>query len=136
MTLKTATLLTASLTLALLAGCGGPPPKKMLTVTGTVTYKGQVLKTGVIKFLAPNGDFATAAIGEDGRFTMTEVVPGEQKVAYVGGPMNVGSSDAGTGGNAPGAKAVTVPAKFGDPQTSGATVTVPETGGEVTVELK
>jgi hypothetical protein len=134
MTLKTATLLAASL--ALLAGCGGPPPKKMLTVTGTVTYQGQVLKTGVIKFLAPNGDFATAAIGADGKFTMTEVVPGEQKVAYVGGPMNVGSSDAGVGKGAPSAKAVTVPTKFGEPQTSGVTVTVPETGGEVTVELK
>lgn len=134
MTPRTVTLLAAML--AFLTGCGGPPPKKMLTVTGTVTYKGQVLKTGVIKFLAPNGDFATAAIGADGKFTMTEVVPGEQKVAYVGGPMNVGSSDSGTGGNAPGATAVNVPTKFGDPQTSGVTVTVPDTGGDVTVELK
>lgn len=134
MTLRTATLLAATLMLA--AGCGGKPAKKMTTVTGTVSYQGQQLNTGVIKFLAPNGDFATAAIRPDGTFLMTEVVPGEQKVAYVGGPMNVGSSDQAAGGNTPKAKAVTVPAKFGDPQTSGVTVTVPESGGAVTVELK
>ena len=134
MTRKTATLLAGTLTL--LAGCGGPPPKKMLTVTGTVNYKGQQVKTGVIKFLAPNGDFATAAIAADGQFIMTEVVPGEQKVAYVGGPMNVGSSDAPAGAKGATARPVAVPDKFGDPQTSGVTVFVPETGGAVTVELK
>jgi hypothetical protein len=132
MTLKTATLLAA--TLAILVGCGGKPTKKMVNVTGTVNYQGQQVKTGIIKFLAPNGDFATAAIAPDGKFIMTEVVPGEQKVAYVGGPMNVGSSDGGRGDTP--SKAVTVPAKFGEPQTSGVTVTVPEIGGEVTVELK
>jgi hypothetical protein len=130
MTLRIATLLAA---LALLAGCG-KPTKKMVIVTGTVTYNGQQLKSGIVKFVAPNGDFATANIGADGQFIMTDVVPGEQKVAYVSGPMSAGSSDAGV--NAPAAKAVAVPAKFGDPQTSGVTVTVPDTGGAVTVELK
>jgi hypothetical protein len=131
MTLRTTALLAAALTL--FAGCG-KPDKKMVTVTGTVTYNGQQLKTGIIKFVAPNGDFATAAIGPDGEFTITDVVPGEQKVGYVGGPMNVGSSEGTT--NAPAAKPIAVPAKFGDPQTSGVTVTVPENGGAVTVELK
>ena len=132
MTLRTVTLLAAAM--ALFAGCG-KPAKKVVTVTGTVTYNGQTLKSGIVKFLAPNGDFAMANIGADGRFTMTDVVPGEQKVAYVAGPMNVGSSSEGTKG-APAAKPVAVPAKFGDPQTSGVTVTVPDAGGEVTVELK
>ena len=134
MTLKTATLLAAALALA--AGCGKSSAKKVVTVTGTVSYQGQQLNTGVVKFLAPNGDFATAAIRPDGTFTMTEVVPGEQKVAYVGGPMNVGSSDKGAGKNTPTASAVTVPTKFGEPQTSGVTVTVPESGGDVKIELK
>lgn len=133
MTLRTATLLAA--TFALLAGCG-KPAKKMVTVTGTVTYNGQPLKAGIIKFLAPNGDFATANIGANGQFIMTDVVPGEQKVAYAAGPMSAGSSDSGVRASAPTAKAVPVPAKFGDPQTSGVTVAVPENGGEVTVELK
>ena len=131
MTLRTATLLAA--TLMLLAGCG-KSGKKIVTVTGTVTYKGQQLKTGIIKFVAPNGDFATAMIGPNGQFTMTDVVPGDQKVGYLGGPMNVGSSEGTT--TAPAAKQVEVPAKFGDPQTSGVTVTVPDAGGEVRVELK
>jgi hypothetical protein len=131
MTLRTATLLAAAF--MLLAGCG-KPAKKIVTVTGTVTYNGQQLKGGIIKFLAPNGDFAMAPIGPDGRFTMTDVVPGEQKVAYVGGPMGTGGPDGSK--SAPTEKPVAVPAKFGDPQTSGVTVTVPDAGGEVTVELK
>jgi hypothetical protein len=118
----------------LLAGCGGKPTKKIVTVTGAVTYNGHQLKNGIVKFQAPNGDFATAAIGPDGKFIMTDVVPGDQKAAYVGGPMNVGSSDGSR--NAPGEKAVAVPMKFGDFQTSGVTVTVPDAGGAVTVELK
>lgn len=126
----TATLLAAAITL--LAGCG-QPTKKVVTVTGTVTYNGQQVKAGIVKFEAPNGDFATAMIGPDGRFTITDVVTGVQKVAYVGGPTSSGSSD-GTATNAP--KAVAVPQKFGDLQTSGVTVMVPETGGAVTVELK
>ncbi len=133
MTLKTAALLAPML--ALLAGCGDKPTKKMVTVTGTVNYNGQVLKAGVVKFLAPNGDFAAAVIGPDGQFIMSEVVPGEQKVAYVLGPVSVGSSDGAAGQNAP-PKSVAVPAKFGEPQTSGVTVTVPDGGGAVTVELK
>ena len=130
MTLRTAALLAA--TFALLAGCG-KPAKKVVTVTGTVTYNGQTLKSGIVKFLAPNGDFAMANIGADGQFIMTDVVPGEQKVAYVGGPMSAGSSDGGKGATE---KAVSVPSKFNDPQNSGVTVTVPDTGGAVTVELK
>jgi hypothetical protein len=131
MTLKTAALLAAALTL--LAGCG-KPTKKIVTVTGTVTYNGQQLKSGIVKFLAPNGDFATANIGPDGQFTMTDVVPGEQKVGYVSGPTSAGSSDGSKGAAAE--KGGAVPAKFGDPQTSGVTVNVPDSGGTVTVELR
>src|SRR5262245_52830709 len=110
MTLRTATLLVGMFTL--LAGCG-KPTKKVVTVTGTVTYNGHQLKSGIIKFLAPNGDFAMAPIGPDGQFTMTDIVPGEQKVGYVSGPMSAGSSDGSKG--APTEKPVAVPAKFGDP---------------------
>lgn len=131
MTLRTAILLAATLTL--FAGCE-KPTKKMVTVTGTVTYNGQQLKTGVVKFLAHNGDFSTAVVGTDGQFTMTEVVPGEQKVAYVSGPTSSGASDGSP--SAPTGKSVSVPSKFSDPQTSGVTVTVPDTGGAVAVELK
>ena len=73
-------------------------------------------------------------IQADGKFIMTDVVPGDQKVGYVGGPVSSGSSDGSR--NAPAEKAVAVPAKFGDLETSGVTVTVPDTGGAVTVELK
>lgn len=131
MTLRTATLLAAAMTLV--AGCG-KPAKKVATVTGTVSYNGHLLKTGLVKFLAPNGDFAQAPIGPDGQFTMTDIVPGEQKVAYVGGPVSSGSSDGSK--TAPAEKPVNVPAKFYDFQTSGVTVTVPDGGGTVTVELK
>src|SRR5262245_44187265 len=132
MTLRTTTLLAVAL--ALFAGCG-KPAKKMVIVTGTVTYNGQPLKSGIVKFLAPNGDFATANIGADGQFTISEVTPGEQKVGYMPAPMGSGSSD-GSKGSAPTEKPVSVPVKFSDPQTSGVTVNVPDSGGTVTVELK
>jgi len=133
MRLTTAALLAATLALTLLAGCG-KPTKKVVTVTGTVTHNGQQLKSGIVKFVAPNGDFAMANIGPDGRFTMTDVVPGEQKVGYASAPGSSGSSDGSK--SAPTEKPVSVPPKFGDPQTSGVTVAVPDSGGEVTIELK
>ena len=108
MTLRTATLLAAALTV--FAGCG-KPTKKVVTVTGTVTYNGHQLKSCVLKFEAPNGDFAIANI-TNGQFTMTDVVTGVQNVAYVGGPMGVGSS--GGSKAAPSEKPVAVPQKFGD----------------------
>jgi hypothetical protein len=117
----------------LLAGCG-KPAKHVVTVTGTVTYNGRQLKSGIVKFVAPNGDFATAPIGPDGQFTMTDVVPGNQKVGYVGRPVSSGSPDGSR--TAPAEQPVAVPAKVSDPETSGVTVTVPDAGGAVTVELK
>jgi hypothetical protein len=131
MTLRTVALFAAAL--AIFAGCG-KPTKKMVTVNGSVTYGGRTVKSGVVKFQAPNGDFAIANIGQDGQFIMTDVTPGEQKVAYQGGPMGSGSSDGAK--TAPAEKPVSVPMKFGDFETSGVTVTVPEKGGAVTVELK
>jgi hypothetical protein len=131
MTLRTLTLLAP--VMMLLAGCA-KPGKKVVTVTGTVTYNGRQVKAGIVKFQAPNGDFATAMIGPDGQFIMTDVVPGDQKVAYGGGPVSSGSSDGSK--NAPTEKPVAVPGKFGDFATSGVTVTVPDAGGAVTVELK
>lgn len=132
--MKSLTTTFLAIMLTFIVGCGSSDTKNMVTVTGTATYQGQQLKDGVIKFLAPNGDFATAVLRPDGTFTMTEVVPGEQKVAFVAGPASSGSS--GGTADAPKANPVQVPGKFGDPQTSGVTVTVPEDGGEVTVELK
>jgi hypothetical protein len=131
MRLQTATLLVATVTL--FAGCG-KPAKKMVNVTGTMTYNGHQLKSGIVKFIAPNGDFSTAMIGPDGQFTVTEVTPGEQKVGYISGPTGSGSSDGSR--TAPTEKPVSVPNKFGDPNTSGVTVMVPESGGTITIDLK
>jgi len=131
MTLRTAALLAAAMTT--LAGCG-KPTKKVVTASGTVTYNGHQLKSGVLKFEAPNGDLGMAPVGPDGRYTMTDVVPGVQKVLYMGGPAGFGSSDGSKA--APAEKPVNVPVKFGAFETSGVTVTVPDGGGEVNVELK
>jgi hypothetical protein len=130
MTIRFATLLIA--VLSLFTGCS-KPAKKVVTVTGTVKYNGQTVKGGVLKFQAPNGDFGMAPVGMDGKFTMTDVVPGLQKVAYLGGPMGSGSSD---GTKTQAEKGVSVPNKFADFESSGATFTVTEQPGEVTVELK
>lgn len=72
-----------------LAGCGGPAP---VTVTGTVRGKDgkpiEVSKTGVVQItlvpdVAPGTHFTTKVgrAGPDGKFEITDVLPGKYKVA-------------------------------------------------------
>src|SRR5262249_48922693 len=63
------------LTLAVaLVGCGGV---KKITVNGTVSYKGQKLSSGILKFIGPGGAYSAAQINSDGTYIMTDVVPGD-----------------------------------------------------------
>jgi hypothetical protein len=59
------------------AGCGNGTAQ----VSGTVSYLGEPLPDGTVVLLASDGQAYHAAIGPDGRFTITDVPPGEAKVA-------------------------------------------------------
>jgi hypothetical protein len=91
----------AALLLALAAGCGKPTS----TFHGTVSYRGQPLRTGVIYFLgpAPQMQMGMGTIHDDGTYTATDVPVGEVRVSF----------------QAPG-----LPRKYGDPNQSDLTYTI------------
>ena len=73
--------------LGLMLGCSAN--SKVGTVTGTVTFDGEPLKTGSIRFDPADGRTATAdAIVKDGKFS-ANVPPGEKRVS-ISSPKVVG----------------------------------------------
>ena len=57
---------------------------KKVTVSGTISYKGQPLQSGILKFVGPEGAYSAASIQSDGTYIITDVVPGEVKVGVMG----------------------------------------------------
>ena len=97
----------------LLLGCGGVDPDKpaLGRVSGTVTYKGNPLTTGLVTFVpsggagAESGQTASGEIGKNGGYSLTTFESGDGAVL---GPHNVlvqareGSTTTGKGMPAPG----------------------------------
>ena len=111
------------------AGCSGPTQK--ITLHGTVTYKGERLHSGMVKFAGP-GDAVTAAqIQSDGTFTITDVAPGEVKVAVVDTPQGSRSSAPDKEKTPP----VTLPAKYRDPEKSELKYTITSNTKELEIKL-
>jgi hypothetical protein len=80
-----------AIALALLCtlGCGGGSRPNKVTVTGTVTYDGKPVETGMIQFVLneagiKGGDNATTAI-VNGKFSCSSVTPGKNSVVVTGG---------------------------------------------------
>jgi hypothetical protein len=118
--------------------------KQTGTVSGSVTYKGQPLKGGVVAFIPAAGASVPADIAEDGTYTAEDVPVGEVTVTVDtsslkppagfrgGGPPQYeppANAPAGTkykppdlGGNAK--RYVEIPDKYLDPQESGLKTTV------------
>lgn len=115
-------------------GCSGKGVKKV-TVSGTVTYKGQKLQSGILKFVGPEGSYSAASIQPDGTYVITDVVPGEVKVGVMESPSGSGSSS-GEATPAPKTAPVTLPERYRDPETSGVTVTVTESTSKVDIDIK
>jgi hypothetical protein len=120
------------------AGCGDNKTVRKATFHGTVSYNGDPLSGGFIRFVGPAGDFSVAQIQKDGTYVVTDVVPGEQKVAVSQAPQSVGSSaDALPKGKATPKKAPsTLPQKFYDTEASGVRVTVTADTQELPIDLK
>jgi len=108
-------------------GCTNQGVQK-LTVHGTVTYQGQPLHSGFLKFVGKDGAYSAAPIQKDGKFTMTDVVPGEVKIAVAEAPR--GSKDGS------GSEKNPLPDKFRDPATSGVKYTITTATTELAIELK
>jgi hypothetical protein len=107
-----------------LAGCGGGlrrVPETGSTLDGTVTYGNE--KVLVAMVIAAGDSGAQGYIGEDGRYKIENVPLGEVKLA-----VNVDAGRAQLMGKIMAKQAVpkvvNVPAKYGDPDTSGIKTTI------------
>ncbi len=122
----------ALLTALALAGCGSTG-EGMEAVSGTVTYKGKPVTTGMISFqpVDPKGRVATSAIGPDGSYTLqTEnpsdgALPGQYTVVISAIQTDEGPPPDFINPKAPKPKSL-IPAKYGKPTDSGLTATVNE----------
>jgi hypothetical protein len=103
------------------------PEPKGEPVEGTVTYKGQPLPAGTITFVSKDGKVTVAApIAADGTYRATVPV-GEYRVAV--STMELKKADPKNppkpgDPKEPPKKFVLIPAKYGDPNTSGLTYSV------------
>jgi hypothetical protein len=122
----------ALLAAAALAGCHSS--NKPLTITGTVTYKGQPLTSGIVRFFFGTDRQSMATIEPDGSFAATDVPPGPVKVTVEPDPQAAKHRSMGGGANEPAPKPVTIPPKYADPKTSGLEYTI--TAGTNKLEVK
>jgi hypothetical protein len=58
------------------AGCGASAS----SVSGKVTYKGQLVKGGTVTFFGADNWTSSCRIGEDGTYTILKVPPGQVKI--------------------------------------------------------
>jgi hypothetical protein len=114
---------------ALLAaiGCTNQGVQK-LTVHGTVSYQGQPLQSGFLKFVGKDGAYSATSIQKDGKFTMTDVVPGEVKVAVAEAPG--GSKQGAASPKSP------LPDKYRDAATSGLQYTITPQTTQLDIDIK
>jgi hypothetical protein len=117
--------------LALVAVAGCSNEDKKLTIQGTISYKGQPVRSGFLKFVGPKEGYTGASIQPDGTFVITGVVPGENKIGVREAPRNSRPSP-----DEPKTPPVVLPEKFRDPETSGVVYTIAPNATEVTIELK
>jgi hypothetical protein len=84
-----------SLVLAASLGCGGGSGIKKYTVTGTVTYDGMPVESGIIEFYIADsvkGGSNTSGAIKDGKFSVSDVSPGKNTVVVspTGGSASAG----------------------------------------------
>jgi hypothetical protein len=79
--MKKLVLVCVSLVLAVLSGCSKPTTS---TFHGSVSFRGQPLRAGVIYFLGPAPELrmGMGTIHDDGTYTATDVPVGEVRVSF------------------------------------------------------
>jgi hypothetical protein len=109
--MKKIALVCAVLALTIASGCG---TRSTSTFHGSVSYRGQPIRSGVIYFLgpAPEMRMGMGTIHDDGKYTATDVPVGKVRVSF----------------QAPG-----MPQKYGDPNKSELTYTI--TAGMTSLDI-
>lgn len=122
---------------ALCAALGCSKGVKKITVTGKVTYQGQPVRSGIVRFIGPEGAYSAGPVQSDGTYTVTDVLPGETKVGIMESPSGSGSSSgdkpeksAATKGAAP------LPEKYREPTTSGLVYSITPETTELDIQIK
>jgi hypothetical protein len=123
----------ALLAAAALAGCHSNKP---LTITGKVTYKGQPLSSGIVRFFFGTDHQSMATIEPDGSFAATDIPPGPVKVTVEPDPQAAKHRSMGGGANEPAPKPVAIPPKYADPKTSGLEYTIKPGTNNLDVKLE
>jgi len=134
-TLRFRSLVGLAVLAAAVAGCSSKGVKK-ITVNGTVSYKGQPVRSGILKFAGPEGAYSAASIQPDGSYTITDVIPGETKVGVMESPQGSGSPSGNRAPPAPKEPPVPLPEKFREPTTSGVVYTITPETTKLDIELK
>jgi hypothetical protein len=119
--------------LVVVSGCSDRGVKKV-TINGTVSYRGQPVPSGMLRFVGAEGSYSAGVIQSDGTFIITDVVPGEVKIGVMQRPQSTGDSS-GKGGNKPRKPPVMLPAKYLNPDTSGVKYTIASDSTTLNVEF-
>jgi hypothetical protein len=123
----------ALLAAAALAGCDA---NKRRTVTGTVTYKGRPLPSGIVRFYSGADRMSMATVEADGTFAVTDVPPGPVTVTVEPDPQASKHRSMGGGANEPAPKPVAIPPKYADPKTSGLEYNISSGTNKLEVKLE
>src|SRR5262249_4662099 len=118
--------------LVALTGCSGGVKK--VTINGTISYKGQRLQSGIVKFVGPEGSYSAASVQPDGTFIITDVVPGVVKVGVMEAPQGWGSSWGEKKGSS--GPPISLPEKYREPETSGLKYTIPPDTRELHIGIE
>jgi hypothetical protein len=134
----------AAVLLLLLAasGCG-----RTASVTGTVTFKGEPVTSGAVTFYGPGGRVDSSQIDENGKYAVAKAPVGEVKVTVVsaaprrGGDVPKGKEvpeHPGRSKSSPpkAGKAVPIPGKYKDPESSGLSYTLKAGSQVINIDLK
>jgi hypothetical protein len=91
-------------------------------VSGTVTLNGKPLPGGMVTFVPDNGRAEAARIGEDGKYTITNIPAGPARIT-VATQQPIRMKENGKDFE-PLGKYVPIPERYRDPETSGLTLDV------------
>lgn len=123
--LAVATLATVISGTTVISGCGGGPRGPVTApVAGTVTYQGKPIPKLSVAFLPDKGMVATGTTDEQGQFTLMTskpgdgAMPGSYRVSIKAVPDTTPPMPGFPGAEQPD-PASPIPAKYGDPATSG-----------------
>lgn len=122
------------------AGRFEPIPETGASLSGTVMYKQEILKAGLVLVQGASAG-AQGKIGEDGRYTVENCPIGAVTIAVTTGAargemMGKAAAQKARGEKASTPKIVTIPAKYADPAQSPVKTTIQKGANEFHVELK